>query len=32
MAHKIINGNGKLVDVKSTALKPGDEVKLMQEK
>ena len=28
MAHKITNGNGKLVDVKSTALKPGDEVRV----
>jgi K+-transporting ATPase ATPase B chain len=26
MAHKIVNGNGKLIDVKSTSLKPGDEV------
>lgn len=28
MAHRITNGNGKLVDVKSTALKPGDEVRV----
>lgn len=28
MAHKIINGNGKLVELKSTALKPGDEVRV----
>ena len=28
LAHKITNGNGKLVEVKSTALKPGDEVRV----
>ena len=28
MAHKIKNGNGKIVDVKSTTLKPGDEVRV----
>ena len=28
IAHKIINGNGKLADVGSTALKPGDEVRV----
>lgn len=28
LAHKIANGNGKLVDVKSTILKPGDEVRV----
>jgi K+-transporting ATPase ATPase B chain len=28
MAHKLANGNGKLVDIKSTVLKPGDEVKV----
>ena len=28
MAHKLTNGNGKMVDVKSTLLKPGDEVKV----
>lgn len=28
MAHKIANGNGKLVDVKSTILEPGDEVRV----
>ena len=27
LAHKLANGNGKLIDVKSTSLKPGDEVK-----
>ncbi|HSA72615.1 MAG TPA: HAD-IC family P-type ATPase [Nitrososphaeraceae archaeon] len=27
-AHKIVNGNGTLVDVGSTVLKPGDEVKV----
>jgi K+-transporting ATPase ATPase B chain len=28
MAHKLANGNGKIIDIKSTALKPGDEVKV----
>jgi K+-transporting ATPase ATPase B chain len=28
IAHKIVNGNGTLVDVGSTVLKPGDEVKV----
>ena len=28
MAHKFTNGNGKMVDIKSTLLKPGDEVKV----
>ena len=28
IAHKIINGNGTLVDVTSTTLKPGDEVRV----
>jgi K+-transporting ATPase ATPase B chain len=28
MAHKIANGNGKLIDIKSTVLKPGDEVRV----
>lgn len=28
LAHKLANGNGKLVDIKSTVLKPGDEVKV----
>jgi len=28
MAHKLANGNGKMIDVKSTSLKPGDEVKV----
>ena len=28
MAHKLTNGNGKIVDIKSTLLKPGDEVKV----
>src|SRR5215510_5746475 len=28
MAHKILNGNGKIIEVKSTALKPGDEVRV----
>ena len=28
IAHKIVNGNGKLVDVGSSALKPGDEVRV----
>ncbi|MGB8159149.1 MAG: HAD-IC family P-type ATPase, partial [Nitrososphaeraceae archaeon] len=28
LAHKLANGNGKLIDVKSTSLKPGDEVKI----
>jgi len=28
IAHKILNGNGKLVDVGSTVLKPGDEVRV----
>ena len=28
MAHKLTNGNGKMVDIKSTLLKPGDEVKV----
>src|SRR6476619_1306759 len=28
IAHKIVNGNGKLIDVKSTSLKPGDEVRV----
>lgn len=28
MAHKLANGNGKLADVKSTVLKPGDEVRV----
>ena len=28
IAHKIVNGNGTLVDVASTELKPGDEVRV----
>jgi potassium-transporting ATPase ATP-binding subunit len=28
IAHKIVNGNGKLFDVESTTLKPGDEVRV----
>ncbi|MGA8404719.1 MAG: HAD-IC family P-type ATPase, partial [Nitrososphaeraceae archaeon] len=28
LAHKLANGNGKLIDVKSTSLKPGDEVRV----
>ena len=28
LAHKIANGNGKMIDVKSTSLKPGDEVRV----
>lgn len=28
IAHKIVNGNGKLADVGSSALKPGDEVRV----
>ena len=28
IAHKIVNGNGTLVDVGSTVLKPGDEVRV----
>src|SRR6476659_4478190 len=28
MAHKLVNGNGKMIDVKSTSLKPGDEVRV----
>ncbi len=28
MAHKLVNGNGKIIDVKSTSLKPGDEVRV----
>ena len=28
LAHKLANGNGKMIDVKSTSLKPGDEVKV----
>ena len=28
MAHKLANGNGKMIDVKSTSLKPGDEVRV----
>ncbi len=28
MAHKLVNGNGKVIDVKSTSLKPGDEVRV----
>ena len=28
IAHKIVNGNGTLVDVTSTKLKPGDEVRV----
>src|SRR6476659_4168789 len=28
MAHKIANGNGKMIDVKSTSLRPGDEVRV----
>ena len=28
MAHKLANGNGKMVDIKSTLLKPGDEVRV----
>jgi len=28
IAHKIVNGNGTLVDVASTTLKPGDEVRV----
>ena len=28
MAHKLKNGSGKIVDVKSTELKPGDEVRV----
>jgi potassium-transporting ATPase ATP-binding subunit len=28
LAHKLVNGNGKILDVKSTALRPGDEVRV----
>ena len=28
LAHKLANGNGKMIDVKSTSLKPGDEVRV----
>jgi potassium-transporting ATPase ATP-binding subunit len=28
LAHKLANGNGKIVDAKSTSLKPGDEVRV----
>ena len=28
MAHKLASGNGKIIDVKSTSLKPGDEVRV----
>jgi len=28
IAHRIVNGNGTLVDVTSTKLKPGDEAKV----
>jgi K+-transporting ATPase ATPase B chain len=28
MAHKFLNGNGKVIDVKSTSLNPGDEVRV----
>ena len=28
LAHKLANGNGKMIDVKSTSLNPGDEVKV----
>lgn len=28
MAHKFANGNGKVIDVKSTSLNPGDEVRV----
>ena len=28
IAHRIVNGNGKLLDVGSSALKPGDEVRV----
>lgn len=28
LAHKLANGNGKIIDVKSTSLKPGDEVRV----
>jgi len=28
IAHKVVNGNGTLVNVRSTALKPGDEVRV----
>ena len=28
MAHKLASGNGKIIDIKSTSLKPGDEVRV----
>jgi potassium-transporting ATPase ATP-binding subunit len=28
LAHKLANGNGKMIDVNSTSLKPGDEVRV----
>ena len=28
IAHKLASGNGKIIDVKSTSLKPGDEVRV----
>jgi K+-transporting ATPase ATPase B chain len=28
LAHKLANGSGKMIDVKSTSLKPGDEVRV----